>query len=461
MKNNDSIEWGDINLSLKEIDKLEEWTKLSAKLGKRKRKKRFLLIIWFGIGLFGLMTIAKLNKPQNYQISDNTFQNANIKANQSNFKSDHSINLHLNKIDHSDSKITNLKKENNGANKLNRKRNNSNFKKQSRLINLLPFCDDNLKHKLETPHMNYTLMNKRNSQTTNINLNINQSITNNQEILETNLIESKPNISTIILSHNNENKDLDFQNTNRLMINKFNSKWIDHVELNIGYGVSSYQQHNKNSNSNDYSNRRKMIEKGFDAIEAEILISKKIKFNSKLALGFSARMNHFKTKEGGYLESNELLRDQITEINKNGDIIKEEIHGEIEGKVIRSYNTQFYNRYLSLSIPITISKQFTIKYLGNYHIETGLLLGIYSDIKGYLPSDVKRYKFENINKSINRRRVFDAYRFKLSKTIWLKNSIHLNPYISYTHDIQDRLNHPSISQFNYQLNFGISIKLNK
>jgi hypothetical protein len=245
------------------------------------------------------------------------------------------------------------------------------------------------------------------------------------------------------------------------MINKSNSKWIDQLELNIGYGVSSYQQHNKNIISNDYFNRRKMIEKGFDAIEVEISISKKIKFNSKLALGFSARMNHFKTIEEGYLESNELLRDQVIEINKNGDIINEEIHGEIEGKVIRSYNTQFYNRYLSLSIPISISKQFRIKYLGNYHIETGLLLGLYSDIIGYLPSDLKRYKFENINKSINRKRVFDAYRFKLSKTIWLKNSIHLNPYISYTHDIQDRLDHPSISQFNYQLNFGISIKLNK
>ena len=70
-------------------------------------------------------------------------------------------------------------------------------------------------------------------------------------------------------------------------------------------------------------------------------------------------------------------------------------------------------------------------------------------------------KFENINKSINRKRFFDAYRFKLSKTIWLKNSIHLNPYISYTRDIQDRLDHPNISQFNYQLNFGLSIKLYK
>ena len=70
MKNNESIEWGDINLSSKEIDKLEEWTKLSAKLSKRKRKKRFLLIIWTGIGLIGLMIIANLNKPQNYHISD-------------------------------------------------------------------------------------------------------------------------------------------------------------------------------------------------------------------------------------------------------------------------------------------------------------------------------------------------------------------------------------------------------
>jgi len=461
MKNNDSIEWGDINLSSKEIDKLEEWTKLSAKLSKRKRKKRFLLIAWTGIGLFGLLIIANLNKPQNYHISDLTFQNANIKVNQSILKNDQSINLQKKKIDHLDSKITNLQKENIVDTKLNRKRNNSNFNMQRYLINLMPVCDDNLTQKLETSLMNYTIISNSNSQTTNINLNINQSLTNNQEILETNLIELKPNISTIILSHNNENKDLNFQNTNSILINKSNSKWIDQMELNIGYGVSSYQQHNKNLNSNDYFNRRKMIEKGFDAIEAEISFSKKIKFNSKLALGFSARMNHFKTIEEGYLESNELLRDQVTEINKNGDIINEEIHGEIEGKVIRSYNTQFYNRYLSLCIPISISKQFRIKYLGNYHIETGLLLGLYSDIKGYLPSDVKRYKFENINKSINRRRVFDAYRFKLSKTIWLKNSIHLNPYISYTHDIQDRLNHPSISQFNYQLNFGISIKLNK
>ncbi|MBL0238611.1 MAG: hypothetical protein IPQ02_18965 [Saprospiraceae bacterium] len=80
MKNNDSIEWGDINLSLKEIDKLEEWTKLRTKLSKRKRQKRFLLIIWTGIGLFGLLIIANLNKPQNYHLSDLTFQNANIKS---------------------------------------------------------------------------------------------------------------------------------------------------------------------------------------------------------------------------------------------------------------------------------------------------------------------------------------------------------------------------------------------
>lgn len=461
MKNNDSIDWGDINLSIKEIDTLEEWTKLSAKLGKRKRKKRLLLIIWSGIGLFGLLIIVNLNKPQNYQISDITFQNADIKANQSNFKSDHSINLNMNKIDHLDSKITHLKKENNGVNKLNQKNNNSNFKKQNRLVKLMPVYDVNLNQKLKTSLINYTLTNNSNSYTTNINLSTNQSFNNNQKILETNLIESKPNISTIILPHTNENNDLDFQITQKVMINTSNSKWIDHFELNIGCGISSYQLHNKNTDNDDYSNRIKRIEKGFDALEAEILISKKIKFNSKLGLGFSARMNHFKTLEEGNLESNELLIDQVIEINKNGDVIKEEIHGEIEGKVIRSYNTQFYNRYLSLSIPIYISKPFRIKYLGNYHIETGLLVGLYSDIKGYLPSDVKRYKFENINKSINRKRFFDAYRFKLSKTIWLKNSIHLNPYISYTRDIQDRLDHPNISQFNYQLNFGLSIKLYK
>ncbi len=461
MKNNDSIEWGDINLSLKEIDKLEEWTKLSAKLSKRKRKKRFLLIIWSGIGLFGLMIIANLNKSHNYQISEITFQNENIKVNQSNIKSDQSINLQKKKIDHLDSKITNLQKENIIDTKLNRKRNNSNFNKQSRLINFMKANDVYPNQRHATSTLTYISMNNIKPQRSNINLNPIQSQFNNQEILETNLIESKPNISTIILPHIEDNKELDFQIAHKILINKSNSKWIDQMELNIGYGVSSYQQHNKNTDSNDYFNRRKMIEQGFDAIEAEILISKKLKFNSTLALGFSARMNHFKTKEEGYLESNELLRDQITEINKNGDIIKEEIHGEIEGKVIRSYNTQFYNRYLSLSIPISISKQFRIKYLGNYHIETGLLLGLYSDIKGYLPSDVKRYKFEYINKIINRRRFFDAYRFKLSKTIWLKNSIHLNPYISYTHDIQDRLDHPSISQFNYQFNFGLTIKLYK
>ncbi|MEO6189408.1 MAG: hypothetical protein ABIO44_02635 [Saprospiraceae bacterium] len=464
MKLNESFDWGDIELHSLEINQNEEWMKLEKTL-KQKRKKRFLMIfLWLGLGFTSIFYFNKLNNKKEMIVNSSLQNKNNLDINTKTLVVNENLN-YIQSVGINDGKSEtsplNISKSTVQYSLI--KANQISFKHKS--SNLQESSDIEFKQNGEL-HQNVewaicnTYLKMQKDLITPLESKSGSNIYNGEHI---NTIEKNLEISfiTFINPSSIKSSNVDLSNTiNPPLIYTTKKRYlINFIDFNLSYGLNTTNFYLNNKTSETFLQRNKNITEGFDSYQGEVLFGHQLNSNTSFSIGVNARIIHNITHESGSLETKELLKDQIIEINKKDGFIVQEIRGDIEGSFKRLYQTHFYNRFISISIPVVASRKIRLPLAALMNIETSIIFSLYNDVKGFLPSQSKSYRFEKTDDYVRHSRILDAFRIKISKDLQLSNNWHIHPFISYTSDLENRWKNTFISQKNSSIELGFTFKI--